>query len=62
MTTETPVRKRRRNQPATGEEWLARAPRTDEQGLARLPGHAAGSKPIPARTSRSPASLTRASS
>jgi heavy metal translocating P-type ATPase len=36
MTTETPVRKRRRNQPATGEEWLARAPRTDEQGLARL--------------------------
>ena len=36
MTTETPVRKRRGHETAAEEDWLARAPRTDEQGRARL--------------------------
>ena len=36
MTTETPVRKRRGHETAAEEDWLVRAPRTDEQGRARL--------------------------
>ena len=36
MTTETPVRKRRGHETAAEEDWLAKAPRTDEQGRARL--------------------------
>ncbi len=36
MTTETPMRKRRQRETAPEEDWLVRAPRTDEQGRARL--------------------------
>jgi Cu+-exporting ATPase len=36
MATETRVRKRRRHESAAEEDWLARTPRTDERGRARL--------------------------
>ena len=34
MTTQTAMRKRRKHKTAAEEDWLAAAPRTDEQGRA----------------------------